>query len=141
MDERINQIGKDIIGAAFTIRNIYGQYLLEHCYKNLIALELRYMGHSVMTEVTVPIVHRGVTVTNAFRIDLLVDDEVIVELKAKKYLVGEEFRQLFTYLKLSNKHLGYIINFGADNFSPTRFDKSVPLDMGIYRVVNEYSNK
>ena len=138
MNNKISDIGELIIKAAFNVRNMYGPYISEKCYEAIMEAEMKLLGLDVKRQVQVPMYHRGVRLSTTLALDTLVNDEVVIEYKAKNFLKGDEYRQLLTYMKLTNKQLGYIINFGAPIFKPTIFKKNVALDWGIYRLVNNY---
>lgn len=138
MDSKLSDIGQIIIKAAYNIRNMYGPFLSEKYYEIIMEYEMNLLGLDVKRQIPVPMYHRGIKLPTTLAIDTLVNDTVIIEYKALKFLKGEEYRQLLTYMKLTNKKLGYIINFGAPIFKPTIFKKDGPLDWGIYRLVNNY---
>jgi len=115
MDE--NEISYKIRGAIFNVYNNLGPGLLESAYETALRIELEKMGCQVQTQVSLPIVYEGVTIPNAFRIDMLVDDKVIVELKAVAAMQEVFFSQLMTYLKLTGKKLGILVNFKTTDIS------------------------
>lgn len=88
-----------------------GPGLLETTYETCLAEELRCSGHSVRTQVPVPLVYRGVELQHGYRIDLLVDDEVVVEVKTVEKLAPVHEAQLLTYLRFSKRRIGLLINF------------------------------
>lgn len=133
--EELNKIGSDIIGAAFEVRNELGKYLLESFYVHALAYELMLKGHKVECEKRIPVVYKGSEIKDAFRIDILVDDKVVIECKSLNSLCGLEFNQISTYLHLGNYKLGYIINFSAKDFRPGVWDTNKFHDMGIIRVI------
>lgn len=90
-----------------------GPGLLESAYLRVLEFELRQRGLSVEREVGVPIVYKQISFEEGFRADLIVDDTVIVELKSVEQLAPVHKKQLLTYLKLADKRLGLLINFGA----------------------------
>ena len=120
-----NEISYKIRGAIFNVYNHLGPGLLESAYEVATRIELEKMGCKVETQVCLPIVYEGVTIPNAFRIDMLVDDKVIVEFKAVASMQEVFFSQLMTYLKLSGKKLGILVNF-----------KTTDISKSIYRRVN-----
>lgn len=109
--------------------------MLESFYESALAYELQKLGHKVLRQVKIPVTYKGIEISNALSADIVVDDMVIVELKAQGQLHGVEFRQLLSYLTLTGLHLGYIINFGVEEFSVSKCSKNPPMDKGIYRVV------
>lgn len=130
------KIGNDIIGAAFAVRKEAGVGMREHYYEGALAWELSQLGHKVERQKLMPCLYKGITIDGAFAPDIIVDNEVIIELKAISHMMNEEFRQIMTYLKLTGKQLGYLINFGAPDFSIGQFDYQSKNVKGIYRFVN-----
>lgn len=135
---KLNAIGSDVIGSAFDVRKIADRYLRENYYKIALAYELRQRGHKVVIEQLLPAIYKGIEIGDSFRMDLVVDDCVVIEVKALPQVGEAEFRQLFTYLKLSNFKLGYLINFGVDNFSIASNHNRLNTNQGIYRFVNNF---
>ena len=131
------RIGHDIIGSSFNVRNEAGRGLREIFYKKALAWELQQKGYDVQIEVTVPAVYKGNIIEDAYKADIVVDGRVIIETKAVSRMGEAEVRQLLTYLKLSGFKLGYLINFGARNFTTGRMSDPFPYDKGIYRFVNK----
>ena len=108
-----NDISFDIRGAAFKVHTNLGPGLLESVYEIALAHELRKMGHDVKCQVGLPFVYDDIRLEIGYRIDLLVDDLVIVEVKSIEALADVHHKQLLTYLKLSDKKLGLLINFNV----------------------------
>ncbi len=122
----INSLSSEIISAAIAVHRELGPGLLESVYQDCLAMELRFQGLVVQTEVPIPVVYRGEEINNqGFRIDLLVEGLIVVELKSVEKVKSVHFKQLLTYLKLSKKTLGLLINFNENL-----------LKDGISRVVN-----
>ena len=121
----IEKIGKDILDSAFAIHSRFGSGLLEKAYRIFLAAELRRLGHSVEEEKNGTVVFNGTSYENMFRVDLLVDDAVVVELKSVSRNEPVFAKQCLTYLRLLDKRLGYVVNFGMPS-----------LKDGIQRVVN-----
>ena len=121
----IEKIGKDILDAAFAIHTQFGSGLLEKAYRVILAAELRRLGHIVEEEKTCGLTFNEVTYENMFRVDLLVDDAVIVELKSVNRNEPVFAKQCLTYLRFLDKRLGFVINFGMPS-----------LQDGIERIVN-----
>jgi len=123
---KLNQISSQIIKAAINVHKELGPGLLESVYQKCMALELSSMGFRVETEVEIPVVYSGRKITDiGFRIDLLVESTVIVELKSVEAVKAVHKKQLLTYLKLTEKPLGLLINFNE-----------VLLKNGITRIIN-----
>ena len=131
------RIGHDIIGSSFNVRNEAGRGLREIFYKKALAWELQQKGHDVQIEVTVLAVYKCNIIEDAYKADIVVDGRVIIETKAVGRMGEAEVRHLLTYLKLSGFKLGYLINFGAWNFTTGRMSDPFPYDKGIYRFVNK----
>jgi len=108
-----NQLTSKIVQAAITVHDELGPGLLESVYETCLAEVLREMGLQVQTQKPMPVVFRGKAMDMNFRLDILVNDEVIVELKAVDAILPIHEAQLFTYLKLSGKNVGLIINFNV----------------------------
>lgn len=125
MEIEENEISYKIRGAIFNVYNNLGPGLLESAYEEALRIELEKVGCNVRTQVTLPMVYEGVTIPNAYRIDMLIDDKVIVEIKATTSLPEVFFAQLITYLKLTGKKLGFLVNF-----------KTTDISKSIYRRVN-----
>ncbi len=126
----INEVTSAIIKAAITVHNELGPGLLESVYQECLYIELEKMGFKVQKELPVPIVYQGKEITDdAFRIDLLVKDTVIVELKSVEEVKPIHKKQLLTYLRLSNKPVGLLINFSE-----------VMLKNGITRIVSDINS-
>ena len=120
-----NDISFDIRGAAFKIHNELGPGLLESVYETALAYELELMGHNVKRQIGIPMFYKDIKFEVGFRLDILVDDLVIVEIKSVESLIDVHHKQLLTYLKLSNKKLGLLINFNSSS-----------LNNSIVRIVN-----
>jgi GxxExxY protein len=93
------------------VHTALGPGLLEGAYEACLAQELRWRGIAVRTQVTLPVTYRGVAIDNGYRIDLLVDDMVVLELKSVATLLPVHEAQLLSYLKLGGHRAGLLINF------------------------------
>ena len=121
----IEEVGKIIIGSAIEVHKTLGPGLLESCYEKCLAYEIAQAGLKVECEKTLPISYKDKNFEQGFRIDLIVEEQIIVELKSVDSLSDVYLAQVLTYLKLSDIKVGYLINF------------NVPLlKDGIKRVVN-----
>jgi GxxExxY protein len=109
----INVLTGEIIDAAMTVHRSLGPGLLETVYEQCLHHELVTRGQTVLRQVPVPVTYDTVTLDTGFRIDLLVNDVVIVELKAVEAMIPLYDAQLLTYLKLTQKHAGLLINFNV----------------------------
>ena len=108
-----NDISYAIRGAAFKVHTELGPGLLESVYETALAYELRKEGLGVITQLGVPVIYDEIKMEQGFRMDLLVEDKVIVEIKSVEILSDVHHKQLLTYLKLSEKKLGLLINFNV----------------------------
>lgn len=109
-----NDIAEIIVDACFKIHTTLGPGLLESVYESVLAYELQKRGLSVVRQLALPVVYDGIVLDEGFRIDLIVEDLVIVELKSVEIVVPVHKKQLNTYLRLSGKKLGLLVNFGAN---------------------------
>ena len=116
-----------VIGAALRVHTELGPGLLESAYRACLAHELHLMDLRVKAEWALPISYRGIQIDVGYRLDLLVEDSVIVELKAIDRLRRVHDAQVLSYLKLSGLHVGLLINFCVPQ-----------LRLGIKRIVNNY---
>ena len=113
MPADVERVATAIVDSAIKVHRLLGPGLLESVYAACLAQELRRRGFRVEREVPVPIVYEGVTLDEGYRIDLLVDDLVVVELKAVQDLHPVFAAQCRTYVRLANKRLGFLINFNV----------------------------
>jgi GxxExxY protein len=107
-----NEISRQIVDAAFQIHTRLGPGLLESVYEVLMAHELRKRGLRVERQVPVRIAYDGIVFDEGFRADLIVEDLVIVELKSVERTAPVHGKQVLTYLRLTGKRLGMLVNFG-----------------------------
>jgi len=110
-----NEISYKIRGAIFTVYNTLGPGLLESIYESALYYQLNKDGLNTIKQVNQPVKYDNVELDITFRLDLLVEDKVIVELKSVDELKSIHFKQLNTYLKLTNKKLGLLVNFNCTN--------------------------
>lgn len=111
----LNDISYKIRGAAFIVYNTLGPGLLEKVYQEALCYQLRKDGLTAEREVEVPILYDNQKLSTDLKIDILVEREVVVELKSVSELLPVHTKQLQTYLKLSNKKLGLLINFNVES--------------------------
>ena len=121
-----NELSYQIIGASIELHRKIGPGLLESAYENALACELREMGFKVKQQLPLPFLYKDIKMEIGYRVDLVVEEKVIVEVKSLENLAPVHFAQLLTYLRLSNKKLGLLINFN-----------SVILKESIHRMVNK----
>ena len=137
LNPEYEKIGHDIIGCAFEVRRTVGGRLGEKYYRDALAWELNKLGYSVSREHPVKVKYKGEEIARPYYADLVVDNRVIIELKALKFFKENEIRQITTYLSLSDIKLGYLINFGVDDFRIGKLSTDhYPYIHGIYRIVN-----
>ncbi len=108
-----NEIAQQIVDAACKIHRALGPGLLESAYQATLLYELQNRKLKVEPEKEVPIVYEGLRLHTGFRADVVVEDKVIVELKSVEQIAPVHKKQLLTYLRLADKRLGLLINFGA----------------------------
>ena len=123
-----NEISGDVLDAAIKIHRAFGPGLLESVYETLLAIELEKRGHKVERQKWISFAYEGVRLENAFRLDLLVDNTVVVELKSTEQMNPVFMKQVKTYLVIMKLHLGLVVNFGMET-----------LRDGYARVVNGYA--
>ncbi|MBU1782366.1 GxxExxY protein [bacterium] len=109
----INQITEKIIGAAIEIHRTLGPGLLESAYEECLCYELSRARMRFRRQVDLPVIYKEVKLDCGYRIDLLVEEEVIIELKTVEKLLPIHEAQLLTYLKMMNKRLGLLLNFNV----------------------------
>ena len=108
-----NEISYIIRGCIFKVYNALGPGLLESAYEAALAYELKQAGLDVVCQLGLPFQYETIQLDIGYRIDILVNDAVIVEVKSVENLTGVHFKQVVTYLKLSNKKLGLLVNFNT----------------------------
>jgi len=120
-----NQIAAAVVDAAFKIHTTLGPGLLESIYEATLEYELRNRGLRVLRQIGLPVYYEGLKLEIGYRVDLIVGDKVIIEIKSIEALAPIHKRQLLTYLRLANMRLGLLINFNVERIKD-----------GIKRVVN-----
>ena len=123
----IEALAREVVDCGFHLHKDLGPGLLESAYETLMAAELGRRGLDVARQVPVPLNYKGVVVDNAFKIDLLVDQRLIVELKSIERLAPVHGKQVLTYLRLMGLPLGLLMNFGQGTFKD-----------GLRRIANDY---
>jgi GxxExxY protein len=121
-----NEIGDIVLGGAMKVHSALGPGLLESAYEICLAHEITKQGLSIKQQVLLPVQYNGLKLDAGYRLDLLVHNKVIVELKAVEKLLPIHTAQLLSYLKLSGCSLGYLLNFNV-----------VHMKDGIKRIVNK----
>ena len=107
-----DQIAKEIVDASVKIHKALGPGLFESVYESVLSYELIKRGHSVERQVTIPVRYEGLVFEIGFKADIIVDNKVIVELKSVQALQPVHAKQLLTYVRLAEKRLGILLNFG-----------------------------
>ena len=120
-----NDISYKVIGVALDLHKNIGPGLLESTYENALAYDLRKAGLEVKQQVAMPFIYKDVKMDVGYRIDILVENKVIVEVKSIESLAPVHYSQVLTYLKLSNIKLGLLVNFNCKL-----------LKEGIHRIAN-----
>jgi GxxExxY protein len=106
-----NEIGDAIIAAAMKVHSVAGPGLLESAYETCLAYELEKRYLPVRRQASIPIRYEGLTIDNGYRVDIVVGDRVVVELKAVETILPVHKAQLLSYLRLGGFKLGYLLNF------------------------------
>jgi GxxExxY protein len=118
-----NEISYLIRGAIFNVYNKLGPGILESAYEQALLYELKEMNLYVRSQVPQPLVYNDCNLDVGYRLDLLVENKLIIEIKSVENLVEVHHKQLLTYLKLSNLKLGILVNFNSANISKSIFRK------------------
>ena len=109
----INEISQQTIGCAIEVHRELGPGLLESTYQECLIYELRKSGFKVRREVPMPVVYKEVRLEHGYRMDILVEEKLVLELKTVEFLTDVHFAQLMTYLKLGSYPLGLLLNFNV----------------------------
>lgn len=110
---RTDEIARNVVDAAIAVHRRLGPGLLESVYEVCLEHELKRRGFTVRTQAALPVVYDDVKLEAGYRVDLMVDDMVIVEVKAIEAIAPVHEAQLLTYLRLSNRRVGFLINFNV----------------------------
>ena len=125
--EQLEVVAKQMLDAAYRVHTTFGPGLLENAYTACLVFELRKIGLDVKTEVPVPLVYEGIKLTDiGYRIDILIETELVIEVKSLEAIAPVHLLQLISYLKLSDRRLGFLLNFNVESFRD-----------GVYRRVNK----
>jgi GxxExxY protein len=124
----LNRVSGSVIGAAIDVHKALGPGLLESAYEDCLERELVERGHHVERQRTFPVVYKGAAIGKRLRLDMVVDDRVLVEIKAVKHVLPVHEAQILSYLRLSGLPLGLLINFHCATLIAglRRFRSSVP---------------
>ena len=125
--DELEAVAREVIDFGFQIHHALGPGLLENAYEALLESALIQAGYKVQRQVPIRMKFKGVVVDNAFKVDLLINGGLVVELKSIERLAPVHYKQVLTYLRLMNLPLGILMNFGQAMFKD-----------GVKRVANEY---
>jgi GxxExxY protein len=124
-EDELNRVSGTVIGCAIEVHRVLGPGLLESAYQQCLVWELRHAGLDCSEQVAVPLRYKDLNIPNAYRLDILVENAVVLELKAVERIEPIHMAQMLTYLKTNNLKLGLLLNFNVDI-----------MRKGIKRVVN-----
>lgn len=124
-----NELSKKVIGVSIEVHRHLGPGLLESAYRECLAYELRCIGLEIEKEKPMPIIYKDVKLDHGYRMDLLVENKLVVEIKTVEFLTDTHFAQVLTYLRLGNYKLGLLVNF-----------HEALLKDGLRRIINDGSN-
>lgn len=124
----------DLLNCAFEVHRHVGKGLRETYYEHALLYELRSKGYHVENQVIIPALYKGVQIEDAYKIDILLENSIPIEIKAVAKTLPENIRQLQTYMSVGAYELGYVMNFGAKDFC---VGKTLDIDphKGIYRLI------
>lgn len=111
--ERYNQLSREILDAAIAVHREMGPGLLQSVYELCLLKELQLRGIFAENQVSIPLFYKGERLQKEYRIDVLVEKEMIIELKAVEFILPVHEAQIISHLKLTNKKLGFLINFNV----------------------------
>lgn len=129
MKDFLNKLSNDVIGAAIEVHRELGSGLLESTYEASLQHELSLRGIASVRQVMLPVTYKDLELPDSYRIDLLVENALVIEIKAVDPVIPVHSAQLLTYLKMSKNHLGLLINF-----------HTVKLAESIKRIVHQFPN-
>ena len=112
-NEELNRLSQIILDSSIMVHKEMGPGLLESIYSLCLINELKDRNISMQTEVSIPLLYKGTNLSKDFKIDILVENNIIIELKAVDILLSVHEAQIISYLKLANKKLGFLINFNV----------------------------
>ena len=130
-----HNLGYKIIQASFEVRKQLGRFLYEDSYERAMQVELNLMGIKSERQKCFDVYYKGVKLDKSYKIDLLVEDQIQVELKALSYMANTEVSQILSYMRFGGYKVGYLMNLGATDFTTGKFVQDQYLDKGIYRFV------
>jgi GxxExxY protein len=112
-NEQLNDLSKTILDSCITVHKEMGPGLLESIYELCLIRELEQRGIKATTQVSIPLLYKGTELSKDFRIDILVENEIVLEIKSVEVLLPVHEAQIISYLKLSGKKLGFLVNFNV----------------------------
>ena len=112
--EELNRLSKQIVDACITVHKEMGPGLLESVYEYCLLKEFELRGIEAKSQVVIPLYYKGELLSKDFRIDIFVENEIILELKAVDTILPVHEAQIISYLKLSDRRLGFLLNFNVD---------------------------
>ncbi|MBF4471927.1 GxxExxY protein [Flavobacterium sp. HJJ] len=113
LSEELNALSYKVIGLAIEVHRELGPGLLESAYQQCLFYEIKKAGLKVEKEITLPIIYKEIQLDQGYRIDLLIEDKLVIELKTVESFTSVHFAQILTYLKLGNYPLGLLINYNS----------------------------
>ena len=125
--EYLNSLSKIIVDACYSVHKEFGPGLLESVYEFCLLKEFEMRGIDAKSQVSIPLIYKGKKLEKEFKIDILVEDEIILEIKSVEVLLPVHKAQLISYLKLADKRLGFLVNFNVPRIKD-----------GIKRIVNNF---
>jgi GxxExxY protein len=120
-----NEIARIVVNLCYQIHKKYGPGLFESVYERILIYELRKLGLVVEQQKSIPLIHEDLFISRAFRADIIIEGKVLVELKSVDHLPAMNYKQVVTYLKLTDFKLGLLVNFNVSLIKD-----------GIHRIVN-----
>ena len=132
--KKVTQLSYEILGCAIKVHKALGPGLLESVYEKCLKHELRSNGYTVTEQLKVPIKYEGINIDADLRLDLLVEDTVVVEIKAVENILPIHEAQLLTYMRLLEKPQGLLVNFCVENIAKT----AKPMVNDIFRSLPEF---
>ena len=118
-----NELSYKIRGCIFNVYNKLGPGLLESAYEAALVYELKKENLEIKNQISLPMIYEEIKMEIGYRLDILVENKVIIELKSVENLLDVHHKQLITYLKLSGLKLGLLVNFNSDDISKSIFRK------------------
>ena len=112
--KQLAHIVYDVIGAGIEVHKVLGYGISEGIYEEALSIELSELGYNNETQCDLPTFYKGILLEKRFRLDMVVEDDIIIELKAVEKILPEHRAQLFNYMRLTNKPIGILANFGKN---------------------------